>query len=102
MNKKEIIEKLKTWITETKVINYDEEIGLKCKDKENELLRDNKTEKEVYIISFKTKDVEEYDENGQLNMFIEGKYCFAYYDAENLELLYILTSSGYIETDGTY
>jgi hypothetical protein len=28
--------------------------------------------------------------------------CFAYFDAETLELLYVMKKAGYIEVDGSY
>lgn len=103
MNTKEkIIEKLKKWIKETNVIDYDEEIGIDCDDKELETLRDGKTKKEVYVTSFKTKDYVEYDKKGEISFLIEGMYCFAYFDAETLDLLYIHKKAGYIEPDGSF
>ncbi|OHT45003.1 MULTISPECIES: hypothetical protein [Flavobacterium] len=98
----QIIEKLKTWLTKTKVISYDERIPLNCWDKELKELRDG-IAKEVYIVSFKTKSTNiEYNEKGEVVSFFEGMYCFAYFDAETLELLYIMKKAGYIEVDGSY
>lgn len=103
MNTKEkIVEKLKKWIVETDVIDYNKAIGLECDDKELVILRDSKTKKEVYVVSFKTNDRETFNNKGDLDIFIEGTYCFAYYDAETLDLLYIHKSVGYIEIDGSY
>jgi hypothetical protein len=102
MNTKEkIIEKFKKWIAKTNVIDYDTEIGFDCDDKELVILRDSETQKEVYVVSFKTNDKETLDKDGKLDIFIEGMYCFAYYDAETLELLYIHKNAGYIEVDGS-
>ncbi len=103
MNTKEqLIEKLKNWIIETNVINYDKEIGLDCDDKRLVKLRGSEIKKEAYVISFKTEDNLTYDKNGEIDMFIEGMYCFAYFDAITLDLLYILKKAGYIEIDGSY
>lgn len=103
MNAKEqIIENLKNWLNKTKVISYDERVPLNCLDKEFKELRDGKT-KEVYVVSFKTKSTNvEYNEKGEIISFFEGMYCFAYFDAETLELLYIMKKAGYIEADGSY
>lgn len=100
--KQNIIENLKNWIKQTNVIDYDEEIGIDCDDKKLEKLRDGKTKKEVYIVSFKTNDVVEYDKQGNITSLIEGMYCFAYFDAETSKLLYIHKKAGYIEPDGSY
>jgi hypothetical protein len=100
--KEEIIENLKTWLREKNVISYDKDIGFRCWDKELETLRDGKTEKEVYVVSFKTEDNITYDKKGEIDMFIEGMYCFAVFDAETLNLLYIKKKIGYIEVDGSY
>ncbi len=97
-----IIEKLKLWIINTKVIDYDLDIGFDCEDKELETLRDGKTKKEVYVVSFKTKDYIEYDEKGEIISLMEGMYCFAFFDAETLEMLYIHKKAGYIEVDGSF
>jgi serine protease inhibitor len=102
MNTKEqIIEKLKIWFKKTNIISYDKDIDLQCWDKELKELRDGNT-KEVYVVSFKTEDKIEYDENGEIISLFEGMYCFAYFDAETLELLYIHKKAGYIEVDGSY
>lgn len=100
--KEAIIVKLKDWIKETDVIDYDEEIGFKCRDKTIEVLRDGKTEKEVYVVSFSTKDVIERDIEGNITSLIEGMSCYAYFNAETLDMLYILKKGGYIEIDGSY
>ena len=107
--KEKIIENLKQWIKETNVISYDESFdslgwnkGFKVYDKKLEILRDNKTEKEVYIVSFKTKSIIERNEKGEIISLMEGMRCFAYYDAETLELMYIHKKAGYIEKDGSY
>ncbi len=100
--KEKIINKLKKWIKETNIIDYDKEIDFDCDDKKLETLRDGKTQKEVYIISFKTQDYVEYDKKGEIISMIEGMYCFAYFDAEKLELLYIHKKAGYIEPDGSF
>ncbi|TDW46561.1 hypothetical protein EV144_106233 [Flavobacterium sp. 270] len=103
MNPKEqLTEKLKNWLEETNVISYDKDIGFRCRDKELRELRDGKTEKEVYIISFNTEDNITYDKNGEIISLFEGMLCFAYFDAETLELLYISKKAGYIEVDGSY
>ncbi|QSW90230.1 hypothetical protein J0383_05270 [Flavobacterium endoglycinae] len=100
--KDQIIETLKKWITQTNIISYDVIIGLDCGDKESAVLRDGKT-KDVYVVSFKTKSTNiEYNEQGEVISFFEGMYCFAYFDAETLELLYIHKKAGYIEVDGSY
>ncbi len=102
ITKEQAIENLKNWINKTNVISYDEQIGFNCWDKELKELRDGKT-KEVYVISFKTKSTNlEYDEDGKVISFFEGMYCFAYFDAKTLELLYISKKAGYIEVDGSY
>jgi len=101
-SKEKIIKKFKEWLKEVNVISYDEEVGFDFWDKETRVLRDNKTEKEVYILSFKTQDNVEYNENGEIDMFTEGMYCFAYFDAETLDLIYIHKTAGYIEPDGSY
>lgn len=100
--KEEIIEKLKQWFVEVNVIHYDEDIGLNCWDKKLETIRDGKTQKEVYIVSFRTEDHVEYNDKGEITSLIEGMYCFAYFDAETLELMYIHKKAGYIEPDGTF
>ncbi|MBE8725800.1 hypothetical protein [Flavobacterium hungaricum] len=100
--KEQIIENLKTWFKKTNVIKYDKDIGLRCREKALEVLRDGKTEKEVYIVSFKTESDIEYNENGEIISLLEGMYCFAYFHAETLELLYIHKKIGYIEIDGSY
>jgi hypothetical protein len=94
----QVIENLKKWFNKTNVISYDKDIDLQCWDKE---LRDG-TNKEVYVVSFKTEDKIEYDKNGEIISLFEGMYCFAYFDAETLELLYIMKKAGYIEVDGSY
>lgn len=99
--KEQVIENLKNWLNKTNVISYDKDIGLKCWDKEFKELRDGKI-KEIYIVSFKTEDKIEYDKNGEIISLFEGMYCFAYFDAETLELLYIHKKAGYIEVDGSY
>jgi hypothetical protein len=100
--KQKVIEKLKKWIKDTNIFEYDEEIGLDCDDKELETLRDGKTKKEVYVVSFKTQDYVEYDTKGEIISLMEGMYCFAYFDAQTLELLYIHKKAGYIEPDGSF
>ena len=100
--KLKLIEKLKKWIIETNIINYDIEIGFDFDDKEIETLRDGKTKKEVYIVSFKTIDNIEYDKKGEIVSLIEGMYCFALFDATTLEMLYIQKKAGYIEVDGSF
>lgn len=100
--KEKIIEKLKQWIKDTDVISYEESLGMNVWDKEKRLLRDNKTEKEVYVVSFSTKSIIERDEKGEIISLMEGMSCFAYYDAETLELMYIHKKAGYIEKDGSY
>ncbi|MBF4484357.1 hypothetical protein [Flavobacterium sp. CSZ] len=103
MNTKEqITEKFKNWLKKTKVISFDERIGFNCWDKELTKLRDGKTLKEIYIVSFSTESKVGYDENGEMNFFVDGMLCFAYFDAETLELLYIQKKAGYIEVDGSY
>ncbi len=102
MNKKEqIINSLRIWFTKTNIITYDKEIGLRWREKELRKLR-NGSEKEVYIVSFKTESDIEYNEQGEIIDLLEGMYCFAYFDAETLELLYIHKKIGYIEVDGSY
>jgi len=102
MNTKEqIIENLKVWLNKTNAISYDKDIGFRCRDKELTKLRDGKT-KEVYVVSFQTEDKIEYDKNGEIISLFEGMFCFAYFDAESLELLYIMKKAGYIEVDGSY
>ncbi|MDQ8012177.1 MAG: hypothetical protein REI96_07005 [Flavobacterium nitrogenifigens] len=103
MNPKElVIENLKIWIKKTNIISYDKDIGLDCDDKELVILRDLKTQKEVYVVSFKTEDQIEYNKKGEIISLFEGMFCFAYFDAETLELLYIMKKAGYIEVDGSY
>ena len=103
MNPKEqVIENLKKWLKTTNVISYDKDIDFRCRDKEVKELRDGKTHKEVYIVSFKTEDNIKYDKNGEIISLFEGMYCFAYFNAETLELLYINKKAGYIEVDGSY
>lgn len=99
--KKQIIEKLKTWLKKTN-ISYDKDIGFRCRDKKWEELRDGKTNKEVYVVSFKTEDNVSYDKNNEIDLFFEGMYCFSVFDAETLELLYTQKKAGYIEVDGSY
>jgi hypothetical protein len=99
--KQQVVESLKKWIIETNIISYDDRIGLDCGDKESAVLRDGKT-KEVYVVSFSTRSKIGYDENGEINFFVDGMLCFAYFDAETLELLYIHKKAGYIEVDGSY
>jgi hypothetical protein len=111
--KEKLIEKLKKWVKETNVIEVDEsdynntllgwKNGYKFNDKKLETLRDGKIKKEVYVITFKTKDVVKYNiKNGEIDIFIEGMSCYAYFDAETLDLMYIHKKAGYIEVDGTY
>ena len=103
MNPKElVIENLKIWIKKTNIISYDKDIGLDCDDKELVILRDLKTQKEVYVVSFKSEDQIEYNKKGEIISLFEGMFCFAYFDAETLELLYIMKKAGYIEVDGSY
>lgn len=97
--KEQLIEKLKSWLEKTN-ISYDKEIGLRCRDKELTKSRDGK-EKEIYVVSFQTEDNIEYDKNGEIISLFEGMFCFAYYDAETLDLLYISKKAGYIEVDGS-
>lgn len=100
--KEQVVKTLKKWISKSNVISLEERIPLNCWNKELKKLRDGKT-REVYIVSFKTKSTNiEYDENGKIISFFEGMYCFAYFDAETLELLYISKKDGYIEVDGSY
>lgn len=109
MDVKEIlVEKIKKWIKETNIIDYDEEYdslgwekGFKVYDKKIETLRDN-SQKEVYVVSFSTKDYIEYNKDGKIISLIEGMMCYAYYDAQSLELLYIQKKAGYIEVDGSF
>jgi len=102
MNTKEqLIKALENWIAKNN-FSYDKDLGLRCRNKEIKELRDGKTNKEVYVVSFKTEDNIEYDENGEIVSLFEGMYCFAYFDAETLELLYIHKKAGYIEVDGSY
>ncbi len=102
MNPKEqVIENLKVWLEKTNVISYDKDIGFRCREKELKKLRDGK-EKEIYNVSFQTEDQIEYDKNGEIISLFEGMYCFAYFDAETLELLYVMKKAGYIEVDGSY
>lgn len=99
--KQQVVESLKRWIAKNN-FSYDKDIGLDCDDKELVILRDLKTQKEVYVVSFKTEDQIEYDKNGEIISLFEGMFCFAYFDAETLELLYIMKKAGYIEADGSY
>jgi hypothetical protein len=99
--KQQVVESLKKWIAKNN-FSYEKDIDFKCRDKEIKELRDGKTNKEVYVVSFKTEDNIEYDENGEIVSLFEGMYCFAYFDAETLELLYIHKKAGYIEVDGSY
>ena len=108
--KKQLINKLREWIKKTNVIEVDEDLnsaklnwenGYSFEDKRLEEIR-GKTKKEVYIISFKTKDVVTYDEKGEIDIFIEGMYCWAYFDAKTLDLMYIHKKTGYIEVDGSF
>ncbi len=102
MNSKEqIIENLKDWLKNTNVILYSDNIPFRCSDKELCELRNGK-KKEIYIVTFHTKDYIKYNKNGEIIMLIEGKMCFAHFDAETFELLYIITNTGYIEPDGSY
>ncbi|MFH7017179.1 hypothetical protein [Flavobacterium sp. FlaQc-47] len=102
MNTKEqVIENLKSWFKKTNVLTYDKDIGLNYREKELKGLRDG-SEKEVFIVSFKTESDIEFNENGEITSLFEGMYCFAYFDAETLELLYIMKKAGYIEVDGSY
>ncbi|WP_337966797.1 hypothetical protein [uncultured Flavobacterium sp.] len=103
MNPKEqVVENLKVWLEKTNVISYDKDIGLRCREKEIKELRDGKTEKEVYVVSFKTESDIEYNENGEIISLFEGMYCYAYFDAETLELLYVMTKARYLDVDGSY
>jgi hypothetical protein len=101
ITKEQIIQSLNIWIKKTNVITYDKDIGLRCREKELRELRDG-SEKEVYVVSFKTESDIEYNENGEIISLFEGMYCFAYFDAKTLELLYIHKKAGYIEVDGSY
>ncbi|OXB14589.1 hypothetical protein, partial [Flavobacterium reichenbachii] len=83
--KDQVIENLKIWIKKTNIISYDKDIGLDCDDKELVILRDLKTQKEVYVVSFKTEDQIEYNKKGEIISLFEGMLCFAYFDAETLE-----------------
>lgn len=100
--KNKIIENLKKWIDDTDVIDYDKEIGLDCWDKQLRTLRDGKTQKEVNVVSFSTKSIVERNEQGEITSLMEGMSCYAYFDAETLELLYIHKKAGYIEVDGSF
>lgn len=99
--KTSLINKTKKWISEKGILEIDLDSDIECWDKENKEIRGGAT-KDVYVVSFRTKDYVEYDEQGAISMFTEGMYCWAYYDAANLKLLYILKPHGYIEPDGTY
>lgn len=75
MNTKEqVIENLKKWLKKTNIISYDKDIGLDCNDKELVTLRDRKTQKEVYVVSFKTEDKIEYDKNDEIISLFEECY----------------------------
>jgi len=99
--KEQVLKKLKNWFKTTQIISYDKDIGLQFWDKELRELR-GEIKKEVYVISFKTEDKIERNKNGEIISLFEGMYCFAYFDAETLELLYIHKKAGYIEVDGSY
>ncbi|QSW90233.1 hypothetical protein J0383_05285 [Flavobacterium endoglycinae] len=98
--KQQVVESLKKWMAQNN-FSYDKDLGLRCRDKELEKLRDGK-EKEVYIVSFNTEDQIEYNKKGEIISLFEGMFCFAYFDAETLELLYIMKKAGYIEVDGSH
>lgn len=98
--KEQLIVKLRNWVEKTN-ISYDKDIGFRCMEKELTKLRDGK-EKEIYKVSFQTEDKIEYDKNGEIISLFEGMYCFAYFDAETLELLYIMKKAGYIEVNSSY
>lgn len=108
--KNELIEKLKKWVKETGIIDIDEsdfnnplgwENGFSFHDKKEEILRDGETKKEVYIVSFKSVDYVEKNENNEIISFLEGAMYFAYFDSETLNPLYIMGKTSYVEVDGS-
>ncbi len=109
--KEKILNKLKEWLKTTNVITADQsdfynslgwQNGFKVDDKKTVTLRDGKTQKEVYVVSFKTIDIVDYNEKGEIVSLMEGMFCYAYFDAETLDLMYIHKKTGYIEKDGSY
>ncbi len=100
MTKEQIIEKVKENLKSLD-IDYDKEIGIDCRDKEEMWDRDDTT-KELYVISFRYPDkILERNEKGEITDLIEGFYCFGYIDANTYEILYYSYPHGYIEVDGS-
>ena len=95
----QLISKTKNWLEKHSFKN-EEKVGLRFIDRSEEKLRDGSI-KDVYVVWFKFEDYVTYDENGNIDIFIEGSYADAFYDAESLELLYVLKNHGYIEPDGS-
>ena len=102
MTKEQIIEKVKKNMKTIGWLDFDKDIGIKCRDKEEMWDRDDTT-RELYVVSFKTPDtMVKYNEKGELTSLIEGYYCFCYIDASTYEILYYSRPHGYIEPDGAY
>lgn len=101
-NKEKVIEKLKKWIAEKGIITIDTDVQIECLDERVQELRDGENRK-VYEVWFRTADSIRYDDKGEIDAFVEGSYCTAYFDAASLNLLYIAKGThGYIEPDGSF
>lgn len=98
--KEQLIEKTKKWVNEKGIFEIDFYLGIECWDREARKVRGGEM-KQVYVVSFKTNDYVEHNDNGEIISLFEGMYCSAYYDAETLVLLFILKPHGYIEPDGS-
>lgn len=101
MTKEEIIDKVKKNMKTIGWLDYDKEIGIKCRDKKMMWDRDEKY-KELYVIFFYFPDEPMFTKDGKPNGAIEGYYCSCYVDASTYEILYYSRPHGYIEPDGTY
>jgi hypothetical protein len=80
MTKEEIIEKVKKNMKTISWLEYDKEIGIKCRDKKMMWDRDEKY-KELYVIFFYFPDEPMFTKDGKPNGAIEGYYCSCYVDA---------------------
>lgn len=105
----ELVKKVKKWVKETNIIEVDEsdfynplgwKNGYKVSEKREEELR-NGERKMVYVVSFRSTDYVERNEEGEVISCLEGSSFFAYFDAETLEPIYIIGKTSYIEPDGT-
>ncbi len=69
MEKNEIIEKVKNHMKFIK-LEFDENYGIRCRDKEFIEIRDE-TQKEIYKVSFRTPDHVEKDSKGNIKSVVD-------------------------------